>query len=65
MSFRTGDPNGADLNGETLPRWDAWSDEKPCTMQFLADGAVPSAEPASAFGRFITGRIMDRIRGGD
>ena len=63
--IRTGDPNGADLNGETLPRWDAWSDEKPCTMQFLADGAAPSAEPASAFGRFITDRIMDRIRGGD
>ena len=60
--IKTGDPNGKDLCGETLPRWEAWSDEKPCTMMFLKDGAAPSAEPLSPFSRFITDRIMDRIR---
>ena len=60
--IKTGDPNGKDLNGEDLPRWEAWSEEVPCTMMFLRDGAAPSAEPLSPFKRFISGRIMDRIR---
>ena len=60
--IRTGDPNGTDLNGETLPRWEPWSDQAPCTMRFLKDGATPSAEPQTPFGRFLTERIMERIR---
>ncbi len=60
--IRTGDPNGTDLNGETLPRWEPWSDQAPCTMRFLKDGASPSAEPQTPFGRFLTERIMERIR---
>lgn len=60
--IRTGDPNGTDLNGETLPRWEPWSDKAPCTMRFLKDGASPSAEPQTPFGRFLTERIMERIR---
>ena len=60
--IRTGDPNGKDLCGETLPRWDPWSDKAPCTMMFLKDGAAPSAKPLSPFKRFISDRIMDRMR---
>ena len=60
--IRTGDPNGKDLCGLPLPRWEAWSDEKPCTMMFLKDGAAPSAEPLSPFKAFIRDRIMDRMR---
>ena len=60
--IRTGDPNGKDLCGETLPRWDPWSDKAPCTMMFLKDGAAPSAKPRSPFKRFIPDRIMDRMR---
>ena len=60
--IRTGDPNGKDLCGETLPRWDPWSDKAPCTMMFLKDGAAPSAKPLSSFKRFISDRIMDRMR---
>ncbi len=60
--IRTGDPNGKDLNGETLPRWEAWSEDAPCTMMFLRDGAAPSKEPLSPFKKFISGRIVDRIR---
>lgn len=60
--IRTGDPNGKDLCGQALPRWEAWSEEKPCTMMFLKDGAAPSAEPLSPFKRFISGRIMERMR---
>ena len=61
--IRTGDPNGEDQFGEKLPRWNAWSDEAPCTMMFLRDGAAPSGEPLTPFKAFISGRIMDRIRG--
>ena len=61
--IRTGDPNGQDLNGEPLPSWEAWSDETPCTMRFLRDGASPATEPMSPFMKFLTDRIMERIRG--
>ena len=61
--IKTGDPNGNDLCGQPLPRWEAWSAEKPCTMTFLGEGAAPSAEPLPAFKQFISDRIMDRMRG--
>jgi len=60
---RAGDPNGKDINGEELPRWEAWSEGAPCTMRFLGDGAAPSGEPLPPFKRFLSRRIMDRIRG--
>ena len=60
--IRSGDPNGKDLCGLPLPRWEAWSEERPCTMMFLKDGATPSAEPLSPFKAFIRDRIMDRMR---
>ena len=61
--IRTGDPNGQDRNGETLPMWGAWSEETPCTMLFLKDGACPVTEPMPPFERFLSDRIMERIRG--
>ena len=60
--IRSGDPNGSDQNGETLPRWDAWSDKTPCTMMFLPDGAKPVTEALSPFKQFISDRIMDRMK---
>ena len=60
--IRTGDPNGKDLCGLPLPRWEAWSEEKPCTMMFLKYGAAASKEPLSPFKAFIRDRIMDRMR---
>ena len=60
--IRTGDPNGKDLNGEPLPRWEAWSAQEPCTMLFLRDGAAASDAPQTAFERFISDRIAERIR---
>ena len=60
--IKTGDPNGKDLCGLDLPRWETWSEEKPCTMMFLRDGAAPTTEPLTPFKRFICARIMDRMR---
>ena len=59
--IKTGDPNGEDLCGMTLPRWEPWSGEAPCTMKFLPDGAAPSAEPLTPFKQFLSDRIMERM----
>ena len=60
--IRSGDPNGKDLNGEPLPRWEAWSEAVPCTMRFLRDGAVPATEKLPPLKAFLSERIMDRVR---
>jgi para-nitrobenzyl esterase len=59
---RSGDPNGTDLGGAALPRWEPWEDEKPCTMEFRPEGAAPSGAQPPAFESFLTETIMDRIR---
>ena len=61
--IRSGNPNGKDLNGETLLQWDKWSAESPCTMRFTGDGAKAEHEAQTAFGKFITTRIMERMKG--
>ena len=60
--IKNGDPNGKDLNGETLPRWDPWTEESPCTMRFLRDGAEPVTEPLPPLKQFLSDRIMERMR---
>ena len=60
--IRTGDPNGKDLNGEKLPKWDAWSDKTPCTMRFTANGAEPKTEALPPLKAFLQERIMDRMK---
>ena len=60
--IRTGNPNGKDLNGEALPAWEPWSEQEPCTMQFLGSGAAPVKESLPPFKQFISDRIMERIR---
>ena len=60
--IRTGDPNGKDLNGEDLPRWECWTEETPCSVEFTGEGAKPVEEAPTEFEQFITDRIMDRIR---
>ena len=59
--IKNGDPNGTDLNGETLPVWSTWTEEKPCTMHFLRDGAKPVTEPLSPLKQFLSDRIMERM----
>jgi para-nitrobenzyl esterase len=60
--IKNGDPNGKDLNGETLPRWEPWTEESPCTMRFLRDGAEPVTEPLPPLKQFLSDRIMERMR---
>ena len=60
--IRSGDPNGRDLNGEPLPRWEAWSEAVPCAMHFLRNGAEPVTEKLPPLKAFLSERIMERIR---
>ena len=60
--IKTGDPNGKDLNGETLPKWGAWSDRNPCTMVFTGDGAKPVTEALPPLKAFLRERIMERMK---
>ena len=60
--IRNGNPNGKDLNGETLPQWDTWAEDAPCAMRFTGSGSVAECEPQTAFGKFITARIMERMK---
>ena len=61
--IKTGDPNGADANGEPLPEWQPYAKATPCTMAFTADGAKPDTRPPTPFERFLIERVMDRMRG--
>ena len=61
--IRSGNPNGQDLNGEPLPQWDTWAEDAPCSMRFTGEGAKAEHEPQTAFGKFITARIMERMKG--
>ena len=60
--IRTGDPNGKDQNGETLPRWDTWSEKTPCTMQFTGKGAKPVSEALPPLKVFLRQEIMERMK---
>jgi para-nitrobenzyl esterase len=60
--IKTGDPNGKDLNGEQLPQWGTWTEETPCSMRFLRDGASPVTEPLPPLKQFLSDRIMERMR---
>ena len=60
--IKTGNPNGKDLNGEELPKWEPWSDRNPCTMQFTADGAKPVTEELPPLKAFLRERIIERMK---
>lgn len=59
---KTLDPNGKDLNGEDLPKWDVYSGENPCVMRFTGNGAVPEQKELSPLKEFCKERIMERMR---
>ena len=60
--IKTNNPNGKDLNGETLPKWGAWTEETPCTMTFTGSGAKPVTEALPPLKAFLKERIMERMR---
>ena len=60
--IKTGNPNGKDLNGEELPKWETWTEQTPCTMKFTGNGAAAEMQELPPLKKFLQDRIMDRIR---
>ena len=60
--IKTLDPNGKDLNGEDLPKWESWSEETPCSIRFTGNGAVPETAAPSRLKAFALEQIMDRMK---
>ena len=57
--IRTGDPNGAGSDGETLPWWPVYDPEKPVRMNF-GETAAPQASEPSALVRFLLDKYLER-----
>ncbi len=55
---KTGDPNGVDLSGFTLPDWKPFCDETPVEMRFTADGAKPETEKKTEFAEILREKII-------
>ena len=60
--IKTLDPNGKDLNGEDLPKWESWSENTPCSMRFTGNGSIPETAAPSGLKAFALEQIMDRMK---
>ncbi len=57
---KTGDPNGKDICGFTLPTWTPFSDATPTEMRFTSDGAKPEEERKTVFNSILRDKILGR-----
>lgn len=57
--IKTGDPNGADADGQPMPHWEPYTDEKPAEMVFTTEGAKSVCGQESNYIRFLSKKIMD------
>ena len=58
--IRCGDPNGKDIDGTDMPRWDKYTPETDAGARFTPDGVKP-AEPTGEFKRILIDRIKKNI----
>ena len=58
--IKTGDPNGTDSQGETLPAWPAFDPENPIRMSF-GDTAAAKFCPAGKLKEFLVGKYLERM----
>lgn len=49
---KTGNPNGEDVDGTDMPRWDTYTKEKPCSMIFKTEGPITVTEDGD-FKKFL------------
>lgn len=57
--IKTGDPNGKDLCGNSLPKWEPYSSRGNAQMEFTPEGAALTRE-SSAFTEFLIDSILER-----
>ena len=59
--IKTGDPNGEDADGSSMPRWDTYSAEHPWEMVFTSEGPRPGPEQDSPFKRFLMEHLTEKL----
>ena len=62
--IRTGNPNGADMNGSPMPEWEPYSEKNPCEMIFGKEGAVSVREEINPFRDFLIEALGKRLQEG-
>ena len=62
--IKTGNPNGADVDGTPMPEWLPYTEETPCNMIFGHQGAVSVTEAESAFNLFLIDAIGRSMKAG-
>ena len=59
--IKTGDPNGADADGSTMPEWKPYTKETPCEMIFSLEGPVTNCESENPFKLFLMDEIARKL----
>lgn len=59
--IKNGDPNGKDADGTEMPRWDPYTKEDPCNMNFNMNGAEPVNSGESKFKKFLIDRVKEEF----
>lgn len=54
--IKTGDPNGSDINGSPLPKWECYTENHPAEMEFTPNGARAKTE-SGGFIKFLLGNL--------
>lgn len=58
--IKTGNPNGADHNGNPMPEWNSYTKEHPAEMTFRTDGLVTGERQESPFISFLMEQVHNR-----
>jgi len=51
--IKTGNPNGNDLNGQPLPKWEPYSTKKPNFMEFTTNSALNEIQPSENMKKYL------------
>ena len=57
--IKCGDPNGLDIDGTEMPKWNAYSEAEPNGIVFTPDGSVTTTEN-SEFVRFLVDCVKNK-----
>lgn len=60
--IKTGNPNGTDVDGSQMPKWQPYSSESPCTMRFLPQGAVADFEQETEYKKFHIEQLRKHLK---
>lgn len=59
--IKTGDPNGPDADGSSMPEWKPYTREAPCEMRFTSHGPEVSFEKETPFKALLIEKVKERL----